>query len=565
MLNHTNSLFLIVHAINSASVVPTLALVLSLLALFVLAVACMVFLIFFLKRRHQKNIDKKIQLQLAEANAQCKALREETDEKCKTLQKEALLEIKEQELKLHNEYKRKISEKEQEWKKNEDRLQQREDNLLIKEEQLLKNEDKLLKKEDDLSKKLEEQQKFTQNLVEKEKQLEEEKEKIANQHLLIQQELEKIAQLTTEEAKNLLKENILDETRREVLKEVRLIEQTARDEAENKAKNIISLAIQRCASEHTTEMNVSVVALPNDDMKARIIGREGRNIRALENATGIEFIVDDTPEVVILSGFDPIRREVARLALEKLVSDGRIHPARIEETVEKVKKELDKQIKEYGEAAVYELGIYNMHPEIIKTVGKLKYRTSYGQNIYKHSIECAHLAGTMAAELGLDINLAKRGALLHDIGKALDQEQEGTHVQLGVELAKRYKESAKVINCIMAHHGDEDPKTPEAVLVMAADTISGARPGARRESTTNYLKRLEQLESIASSFKGVEKCYAIQAGREVRVITKPNQIDDAQTLFLAKDIAKKIEAEMVYPGQIKVNVIREFRGTEYAK
>jgi ribonuclease Y len=379
------------------------------------------------------------------------------------------------------------------------------------------------------------------------------------------QEIEKVAQLSKEEAKQLLTNEILDETRRDVALQVRNIEQTAKDEATHEAKKIISLAIQRCASDHASEITVSVVPLPSDDMKARIIGREGRNIRALENATGIELIVDDTPEVVILSGFDPVRREIARITLEKLIADGRIHPARIEETVEKVKKELDQEIKASGESAMFEVGIFGLHPELIKLIGRLKYRTSYGQNVYKHSIEVAQLAGLMASELGLDVNLAKRAGLLHDIGKAVDHEQEGTHVQLGADLAKKYKESANVVNAIAAHHGDVEPKTIEAVLVAAADAISGARPGARRETGTNYVKRLEKLEEIASSFNGVDKSYAIQAGREVRVIVKPEQIDDAQAMFLAKDIAKKIEAELEYPGQIKVNVIRESRSVEYAK
>ena len=379
------------------------------------------------------------------------------------------------------------------------------------------------------------------------------------------QELEKVAQLTKDEAKQLLSNEILDDVRHDVALQVRNIEQTAKEEATNEAKKIITLAIQRCAADHTAETTVSTVSLPSDDMKARIIGREGRNIRALENATGIEFIIDDTPEVVILSGFDPIRREVARLALEKLIADGRIHPARIEETVEKVKKELDQEIKQAGESAMFEVGIFGLHPELIKLIGRLKYRTSYGQNVYRHSIEVALLAGLMAQELGLDVNFAKRAGLLHDIGKAVDHEQEGTHIRLGADLAKKYKENANIVNAIEAHHGDVEPKTVEAVLVAAADAISGARPGARRETGTNYVKRLEKLEEIASSFNGVDKSYAIQAGREVRVIVKPEQIDDAQALFLAKDIAKKIESELEYPGQIKVNVIREFRSVEYAK
>ena len=378
-------------------------------------------------------------------------------------------------------------------------------------------------------------------------------------------ELEKGAQLTKEEAKQQLTEAILDDARKDAAVTVRNIEQEAKEEANKKAKDIISLAIQRCCTDHASEITVTTIALPNDDMKARIIGREGRNIRALENATGIELIIDDTPEVVIASGFDPVRREVARIALEKLIADGRIHPARIEETVEKVKKELDVQIKQNGEEAMFEVGLFGIHPELIKLLGRLKYRTSYGQNVLQHSIEVAFLAGLMAQELGVDVNLAKRGGLLHDIGKAVDHEVEGTHVSIGVDLAKKFKEGKNVINCIQAHHGDVEPKTIEAVLVQAADAISGARPGARRETTTNYVKRLEQLENIATSFKGVEKSYAIQAGREIRVMVKPEQIDDSQAMFLAKDIAKKIESELEYPGQIKVNVIREWRAVEYAK
>ena len=488
---------------------------------------------------------------IADAEQTIKIMREEAESECRALKKEAILEAKEQDLKLRNEFERETKEKKSELAKAEQRLMQKED-------MLDKKEDSLLKKSDAL----EQQQK---NLARQEGEIKKMQEKVNHQHDLMIQELEKVAQLTREEAKKLLTENILEDARRDVAVQVRNIEQTAKDEADANAKKIVSLAIQRCASDHASEITVSVVPLPNDDMKARIIGREGRNIRALENATGIELIIDDTPEVVILSGFDPVRREVARIALEKLISDGRIHPARIEETVEKVKKELDQQIKESGEAAMFEVGIFGLHPEIIKLLGRLKYRTSYGQNVYKHSIEVAQLAGMMAAELGLDVTLAKRAGLLHDIGKAVDHEQEGTHIQIGADIAKKYKESANVVNAIMAHHGDVEPKTIEAVLVQAADAISGARPGARRETSANYVKRLEQLEQIASSFKGVDKSYAIQAGREVRVIVKPEQIDDAQTLFLAKDIAKKIEQELEYPGQIKVNVIREFRSVEYAK
>ncbi len=495
----------------------------------------------------QKGIDKK----LGTVQDRTKKMIDEAALECKSLKKEAILEAKEQELQLRNEFEKECRDKKQELQKQEQRLVQKEEILDKKEESLLKQNSAL------------EQQK--KELLNKENELKKSQEKIAHQHELMVQELEKIAQLTKEEAKKQLANEILDETRHDVAVQVRNLEQTAKEEANNSAKKIISLAIQRCAADHASEITVSVVPLPSDDMKARLIGREGRNIRAIENATGIELIIDDTPEVVILSGFDPVRREVARLSLEKLITDGRIHPARIEETVEKVKKEMDQEIKQAGEAAMFDVGIFGIHPELIKLLGRLKYRTSYGQNVYKHSIEVAQLAGLMAQELGLDVTLAKRAGLLHDIGKAVDHEQEGTHIQLGADLAKKYRESNNVINAIQAHHGDVEPKTIEAVLVAAADAISGARPGARRETGTNYVKRLEKLESIASGFRGVDKCYAIQAGREVRVIVKPEQVDDAQTMFLAKDIAKKIEAELEYPGQIKVNVIREFRASEFAK
>ncbi len=496
---------------------------------------------------YKKGVEKK----LGSADRRVKLMLEEAEAESKALKKEAILEAKEQELKLRNEFERESKEKRAELQRAEQRLSQREDNLD--------------KKEEALDKKTEQVEQQQKNLARRDEEIKKMQEKVAHQHDLMIGELEKVAQLTREEAKRILTENILEEARRDAAVQVRTIEQEAKEEADANAKKIISLAIQRCASDQASELTVSVVPLPNDDMKARIIGREGRNIRALENATGVELIIDDTPEVVIVSGFDPVRREVARISLEKLITDGRIHPARIEETVEKVKKELDQQIKENGEAAMFEVGIFGLHPELVKLLGRLKYRTSYGQNVYRHSIEVAQLAGMMAAELGLDVNLAKRAGLLHDIGKSVDHEQEGTHIQIGADIAKKYKENNNVINAIMAHHGDVEPKTVEAVLIQAADAISGARPGARRETSTNYVKRLEQLEQIATSFKGVEKSYAIQAGREVRVIVKPDQVDDAQTLFLAKDIAKKIEQELEYPGQIKVNVIREFRSVEYAK
>ena len=496
----------------------------------------------------QKSIDKK----LGTVQDRTKKMIDDAAAECKSIKKEAILEAKEQELQLRNEFEKECREKKFELQKQEQRLVQREEILDKKEDTLLKQNNSL------------EQQK--KELVNKENEVKKTQEKINHQHELMIQELEKVAQLTKEEAKKQLAGEILDDARHDVALQVRNIEQNAKEEATNTAKKIISLAVQRCAADHASEITVSVVPLPSDDMKARLIGREGRNIRAIENATGIELIIDDTPEVVILSGFDPVRREVARLSLEKLINDGRIHPARIEETVEKVRKEMEQEIKKAGEDAMYTVNLYGgLHPELVKLLGRLKYRTSYGQNVYKHSIEVAQLAGLMAQELGLDVNLAKRAGLLHDIGKAVDQEQEGTHIQLGADLAKKYRESNNVINAIAAHHGDVEPKTIEAVLVAAADAISGARPGARRETGTNYVKRLERLESIASGFKGVDKSYAIQAGREVRVIVKPEQIDDAQTMFLAKDIAKKIESELEYPGQIKVNVIREFRASEFAK
>lgn len=500
-----------------------------------------VLLIFHFKSESKKNAAKsEIEKMYADAN-----------EECRKIKKEAALEAKEQDLKLRNDFERDTREKRIELQKMEQRLNQKDELLNKKDNNLLKKNEELEQQKRDLDKRI--------------ASINVKQERVDKEYESVVAKLEEISGYTKEEAKKQLSDAILDETRYDIAIQVRNIEQEAKDEADKKAKDIISLAIQRCCTDHASEITVSVVPLPSDDMKARIIGREGRNIRALENATGIELVVDDTPEVVIVSGFDPVRREIARISLEKLIADGRIHPARIEETVEKVRKDLDSQIKEAGEAAMFEVGLFGIHPELIKLLGRLKFRTSYGQNVLQHSLEVAHLAGLMAAELGVDVNLAKRGGLLHDIGKAVDFEVEGTHIQIGVDLAKKYKESKNVINCIQAHHGDVEPKCIEAVLVQAADAISGARPGARRETSTNYIKRLEQLENISAGFKGVEKAYAIQAGREVRVVVKPEQIDDSQAMFLAKDIAKKIEGELEYPGQIKVNVIREYRAVEYAK
>ena len=378
-------------------------------------------------------------------------------------------------------------------------------------------------------------------------------------------ELERIAGMTQDEAEQMIISRVQKEAYHDAAAMVRDIEAKAKDEGEKKARNIIALAIQKCAADHVAETTVSVINLPNDDMKGRIIGREGRNIRALETATGVDLIIDDTPEAVIVSAFDPVRREIARIAIEKLIQDGRIHPARIEEMVEKAKKEVDNQIREAGEQAIFETGQHGLHPELVKLLGRMRYRTSYGQNVLKHSIEVSHLAGLMAAELGADVQLAKRAGLLHDIGKAVDHEQEGTHVQLGGELARKYHESNDVIHCILAHHNDVEPQTVEAVLVQAADAISAARPGARRESLENYIKRLEKLEAIANDFAGVEKSFAIQSGREIRIMVKPEDVTDEGTKVMAKEIAKRIERELEYPGQIRVNVIRETRSTEYAK
>ena len=458
--------------------------------------------------------------------------------------KEMLLEAKDEIHKSRTEYEKEVKERKAEISKQERRLQQKEDTLD-------KKADAFERKEEELNKRL---AKVTETQAEA--------DEIKRQQTVT---LEKISGLTQDEARQFLLQSVENDVRHDAAMKIKEIEAQLKDEAEEKAREVIATAIQRCAADHAAETTVSVVALPNDEMKGRIIGREGRNIRTLETITGVDLIIDDTPEAITVSSFDPVRREVARLALEKLNADGRIQPTRIEDMVEKAKKEVDRTIREEGERACYETGIHNLNPELVKILGRQKYRTSYGQNVLNHSIEVAHIAGLMASELGVDVALAKRAGLLHDLGKAIDHEVEGSHVQLRAVLARKYKENPVVINAIEAHHGDVEPKTVIAVLIQAADAISAARPGARRENVENYIRRLQKLEELTGSYPGVDKAYAIQAGREVRIMVKPEVVNEDNMILLARDIAKKIEAELEYPGQIKVNVIRETKAVEYAK
>ena len=508
--------------------------------LIIVAIVCIVVTALVTLTVRKNTVEKKV------GNAEEKA-REIIDDALKVAERskrEALLEAKEESLKTKNELDKETKERRAELQRYERRVLAKEEALDKKSDALERRELSYAAKEEKLAKQTAEINKLQEKRV---------------------QELERISGLTSEQAKDYLLKTVEDEVKHETAMLVKEMESRAKEEADKKAKEYVVTAIQKCAADHVAETTISVVQLPNDEMKGRIIGREGRNIRTLETLTGIDLIIDDTPEAVILSGFDPIRREVARIALEKLIVDGRIHPARIEEMVEKAQKEVETMIREEGEAAVLEVGVHGIHPELIKLLGRMKFRTSYGQNALKHSIEVAHLAGLLAGEVGVDVRMAKRAGLLHDIGKSIDHEVEGSHIQIGADLCRKYKESPIVINAVESHHGDTEPTSLIACLVQAADTISAARPGARRETLETYTNRLKQLEDIANGFKGVDKSFAIQAGREIRVMVVPDQVDDASMVLLARDISKQIEAELEYPGQIKVNVIRESRVTDYAK
>ena len=497
--------------------------------------------VWFISAEYHKRVANT---KIGNAEEKARGIIDEAVKTAENKKRESMLEIKEETIRSKNELDKEIKERRNEIQRNERRIVQKEENLDKKMEAMEKREASFNAKEEELKKQKAEIAKLNEQRV---------------------QELERISGLTSEQAKDYLLKIVEDEVKHESAVMIKEMESRAKEEADKKAKEYVVNAIQRCAADHVSETTISVVQLPNDEMKGRIIGREGRNIRTLETMTGVDLIIDDTPEAVILSGFDPIRREVARIALEKLIVDGRIHPARIEEMVEKAQKEVEVMIKEEGEAATLEVGVHGIHPELVRLLGKMKFRTSYGQNALKHSIEVAQLSGLLAAELGLDVRLAKRAGLLHDIGKAVDHEMEGSHIQLGAELCRKYKENATVINAVESHHGDVEPTSLIACIVQAADTISAARPGARRETLETYTSRLRQLEDITNNFKGVDKSFAIQAGREVRVMVVPEQISDADMVLLARDISKQIEAELEYPGQIKVNVIRESRVIDYAK
>jgi len=515
------------------------------IAAFVVIAIIVLVIVSFMSFRFGITYRKKIaESEVGSAEEQAKTIMNEAYKNAESKKREALLEAKEENVKLRSELEKETKERRNEIVRQERRIQQ-------KEEQIDKKTENLEKKEDAITR---------QNMeIEK---IREDAKALYSKQLT---ELERISGFTVSEAKEFLLKNVENEIKHEAAIMIKEIEDHAREQAERSAKNIIGLAIQKCAADHVSETTVSVVPLPNDEMKGRIIGREGRNIRTLETLTGIDLIIDDTPEAVILSGFDPIRREVARISLEKLIVDGRIHPARIEETVERAKREVDARIKSEGEQATFETGVNGLHPELIKLLGKMCFRTSYGQNVLKHSIEVAHLSAIMAGELGADITIAKRAGLLHDIGKSIDHETEGSHVTIGADLAKKYNESNDVIHAIMAHHGDVEATTLIACLVQSADAISAARPGARRENLETYIKRLEKLEEIANSFEGVETSFAIQAGREIRIMVKPEDVDDKNMIVIAREIVKNIESSMEYPGQIKVNVIRETRAIDYAK
>ena len=495
----------------------------------------------FIATQVRKNVVEK---KIGSAEGKAREIIDEAIKSAEAKKKEALLEAKEENLKAKNELDKEIKERRAEVQRYEKRVLNKEEAIERKSESLEKKENSLKNKEE--------------KLAEAQTKVDELREKRV-------QELERISGLTSEQAKEYLLKTVEEEVKIETAKLVKELESQAKEEADKKAKEIVVNAIQKCATDHVSETTISVVSLPNDEMKGRIIGREGRNIRTLESLTGVDLIIDDTPEAVVLSGFDPIRREIARIALEKLIVDGRIQPTRIEEMVNKARKEVETMIREEGEAATLEVGVHGIHPELVKLLGKMKFRTSYGQNALKHSIEVAHLSGLLAAEMGLDVRIAKRAGLLHDIGKAVDHEMEGTHIQLGVDLCRKYKESAVVINAVEAHHGDVEPENLIACIVQAADAISAARPGARRETLETYTNRLKQLEDITNSFEGVDKSFAIQAGREIRVMVIPEKVTDADMVLMARDISKQIEAELEYPGQIKVNVVRESRAIDYAK